>query len=279
MAAMGFTEVDATRAALIASIVQETLKQSSIFMGTVSDYSGWAPKGAKSVAIPRRTQLAAADKTENTDLTAQEMTFSVDTIALDKYKAIFVELERHASLQSSVDVQAQLIKEMALELALQVDKDLYVQMKLASASAPDHRVAFANTSTLGKADILTARKLLNIQNVPMDARWLAVNPLHESELLAISEFVEADKYGSSQGLVNGELGRLFGFRVIMSNVVEDNNVIAYHQTAVGLAMQQQPQFEMDKNLKNVADQFLLHEVYGVKVLDTGKRQVLIGTAT
>lgn len=274
----GVTEVAAVQQALIASIVQDTLKQNSVLLGTVTDYSAFAEAGNKSVAIPRRTQFAAADKAENTDLTAQEMTFATDTIALDKHKAIYAILERIAGVQAKPNVKAEIVKEMALELALQIDKDIYTQLKLASASAPDHRVAFAG-ATLAKADIVNARKLLNMQNVPMANRYLAVNPLHESELLLIDDFVSVEKYGSTGPVQLGELGRLFGFTVLMSNVVGDLNVVAYHKSACAFAQQVAPEFETDKNLAKVADEFLMHVLYGAKVLDSGKRQVLVGTAT
>lgn len=277
MGNINVTEVDATRAALIASIVQEVLKQKSVLIGTVTDYSKFGTKGAKSVSIPRRNTFAAADKAADTDLTSQALTFAADTIAFDKHKAIYAVLELIAGFQSSVNVDQEILMEMANELALQVDKDIYTQLKLASAAAPDHRVAFAG-ATLAKGDIIGARKLLNIQNVPMDGRILLINPTHEAEMLAIDDFVRADSYGNSGGLVNGEIGRVYGFSVLMSNVVTDLNVVAYHKSAVGLAFQLSPDYKTDTNLKAVAQEFLLHQLYGVKVLDSGKRQVLLGTA-
>lgn len=275
---MGVTETVATAMDIVASIVQETLKQTQVLAPTVTDYSQFAVKGSKTVDIPRRDQFSAADKSENSALSTQALTFSADTISLNKHKAIYAKLEKIAGMQSVVDVDGEIVQEMSRELARQVDADVYVELKLASAAAPDHRLAFDNTTDLGKADILNARRLLNIQNVPQEDRWLAVNPLHESELLAIAEFVEADKYAGATALANAELGRLFGFRVIMSNEVEDANVVAYHRSAVGWAAMAQPEFDTDKDLANVAREFLIDMIYGMEVLDTGKRQVLLGTA-
>lgn len=282
MAEIGVTEVAAVQQALIASIVQDTLKQNSVLLGAVTNYSNLAAPGNKSVSISRRTQFSAADKSENTDLTAQEMTFATDTIDLTKHKAIYAKLERIAGIQAMPNVKAEIIKEMALELALQIDKDIYAQLILASASSPDHRIAFANAGTddtLGKTDILEARRLLNVQNVPMGDRFLLVNPLHEKELLLIDDFVSADKYGSAQAVQLGELGRIFGMPVLMSNVVTDKKVVAFHRSAVAFAQQLAPEFETDKDLKAVADEFLMHVLYGAKVLDSGKRQVVLGTAS
>lgn len=280
MAEISYTETQATAQALVASIVQETLKQKGVLMPTVSDYSSFAVKGAKSVAVPRRTQFAAAAKAENTALTAQEITFAVDTIDLNLHKAIYAALERAPDMQANVAVQAEMIQEMANELSLQVDKDIITQLKLASAAAPDHRIQYANspTNTIQQTDILEARRLLNVQKVSMDNRFLVISPDQEKAMLLISDFVRADSYGNAGGLMNGELGRIYGFTVLMHTELAAVETLVYHKSHVAYASQIAPSFDTDKDLKNVSDEFLLHMLYGVKVLDSGKRGVLFNTA-
>ncbi len=277
MAQIGLTEVSATSMEIVASIVQETLKQEAKLLPTIMDYSAFAGKGASSVKVPRRNTFSAADKTENTALTAQELTFAVDTISLDKNKAIYAALEKIAEVQATPNVEAEIVMEMAKELALQVDKDIYTELLLASAAAPDHRIAFAGAS-LAQTDLLEARRLLNVQNVPMDNRFLAIAPDEEKALLAISDFVRADAYGSAGGLINGEIGRLYGMVVVMSNVVTAGLPIVYHKSAVGFAQQLMPEYQTDFDLKNTAKEYLLNHIYGVEVLDSGKRQVKLGSA-
>lgn len=280
MAEIGLTETSATSAELVANLVLETLKQNAQLMPTVTDFSRFAVKGAASVDIPRRTQFAAANKSENTDLVAQELTFSKDTISLNLHKAIYAKLEKIADVQASVEVEAEILMEQAKELALQMDKDLLVQLELASAAAPDHRIAYANLSTIQRVDILEARKLLNIQNVPQEDRFLLISPAQEKSMLDIDDFIHVDKYGPSaeSALHNGELGRVYGFKVLMSNIVDDLKSVAYHKSAVGFCVQQQPEYKTMDELKSVSKEYLLHWIYGAKVLDTGKRQVLVGTA-
>lgn len=276
MAEIGLTEVGATSQEIVASLVQEVLKQEAIILPTVTDYSAYAAQGAKIVDIPRRNQLAAADKAENTALTAQELTFAVDQIALNKHKAVYASLERIAQVQANVNVNAEVVLEMAKELALQIDKDLISELKAASASAPDHRVQFANTptNTIQAVDILEARKLLNLQIVPQADRFLLINPAQEKSMLQISNFIEVDKYGPNDALSNAELGRVYGFRVIMHTGLGDSEFVAYHKSAVGFARQLTPEFKTADDLPKVATQYLLHQIYGSKVLDSGKRQVL-----
>jgi N4-gp56 family major capsid protein len=277
MAQIGLTEVSATSMDVIASIVLDTLKQESKLIPLVGDYSAFAQKGAMSVKVPRRTQFAAADKAENTALTAQELTFAVDTISLTKNKAIYAALERVAEMQATPNVESEIIMEMAKELALQVDKDIFACIAAASAAAPDHRLVFVGAD-VAQADLLSARYLLNVQNCPLDNRYLGIAPDQEKALLSISDFVRADAYGSAGGLVNGEIGRLYGMTVVMSNVFTAARAYVWHKSAVGFAQQMTPEYSTDVDLKNTAKEYLLQHIYGCQTMDSGKRQVLLGSA-
>ena len=277
MAEIGLTETGASSAELVANLVLATLKEKSLLMGTLTDYSSFAVKGAASVDVIRRDQFSAADKTENTGLTAQEMTFAKDTIALSKHKAILASVEKIAELQATVNVTAEVLMEMSAELALQLDKDLYVELQLASAAAPDHRIAYAGAS-LAEVDILEARKLLNVANVPMEDRFLLIDPTQEESMLGITNFIQAQTYGSSAALVNGELGKVFGFKVLMSTIVDPLKVIAYHKSSVGFALQQAPDYQTQPDLAKLSVLHSLDWIYGAKVLDGGKRNVMVGTA-
>ncbi len=278
MAEIGLTEVSATSMQIVSALVQQTLKQESKLLPTIMNYSQFAVKGADSVKVPRRTQFAAANKSENTDLVAQELTLSLDTISLNKNKAIYAALERIAELQATPNVEAEIVQEMAKEIALQVDKDIYAQLLLASAAAPDHRIAYAGAA-LAQVDILEALRLLKVQNVPMQDMFMAIHPTDEKSILSISDFIRADTYGSPNGLVNGVVGKVYGLPILVTNVATENRAIVYHKSAVGFASQLEPEFKTDQNLKATSKEYLLEMIYGVSVLDSGKRQVLLGSAT
>jgi hypothetical protein len=277
MAEISDTELVATQQDLISSIVQDTLKQNAKLIPTVTDYSSFAPAGAKSVSIPRRDTFTAEQKAENTTLTKQEMTFSADQINLDKKKAILASVELISELQSNVNVNAEIIMEQAKELALQVDNDIVTELKLASAAAPDHRVQFANTptDTIQQSDILEARRLLCNVNVPMDDQlFMGIHCDQEKSLLSIADFVRADSYGSPEGLRMGMIGRVYNFNVVVSTAFDAGELVFWHKSAVGYASQQAPSFMQDDDLDNIARKLLLYHVYGTKVLSGGVRQVL-----
>lgn len=274
MAIISATEVGTSRADLVSSIVQETLRLNSVYMGKVLDYSASVPPGSKSVYIPRRGTFTAETKAEDTDLTSQALTFTQDQLTLS-HKAVLSEVEVIADLQSAINVESEVIKESALELAAAIDDMIRVQLKLASTSAPDHLLDYADTSgnVIALADVVNARKLLNTQYVPMQERYMAVSPLKEAELLSIASFIQAERYGSAQPIQNGEIGSIMGFKVILDPGLSSTQTIFWQKQACAVAVQLQPQFEKMMNLPGVKMQYLLHTIAGAKVLQAGKANV------
>lgn len=278
MADMGKTEVAAVVEERISAEIQMQLIEMSKLVPTVANYSQYAMKGNDTVKIPRAGDFTVDDKVENTAVTPQVLTYATDDLLLDKSKVIQVLLEDDAELEALPDIVSDIIGRMARQLALQVDTDIVAQLELTSAAAPDHRIAYANATDLGKADILEARRLLHEQNVPFNECYIGVSPASEKALLAISDFVHADTYGSAAGIQNGELGRLYGGTVIMSNEFDDAKTMVWHPSHVGFALHKSPNFETDRQLDKLANLYSIHQKYGTKVLDAGVRGVLLGTA-
>jgi N4-gp56 family major capsid protein len=276
MADMGKTEVTSAVLQDVSKFVQAELKQKAKLMPLVQNFP--VGPGMDSVRINRAGGFAAADKVENVSLTAQVITFAADILNLDRHKAVLVRLEDIAGLQSNVNTVGEILSRMSTELALQIDRDIEAQLRLTSAAAPDHRIAYAATS-LKKADILEARKLLHIQNVPFNECYMGVSPAQEVSLLAVDDFVHVDKYGSSEAIMNGEIGRLYGCKVIMSNVFDDARTLVWHPTHCAFGMQQNLTFKTADDLPNVAKEYLAVQLYGAKVLDLGVRGVLLGSAS
>ena len=278
---MGVTETGATGQDLVAAIVQQQLLANTIFMGTIRDESARATKGAKSVSFPRTGNLDPVAKVENVATDSQALTFAADQLALNQHFQTLVRLEDIADVQSIVDVPGEILMRAAAGMALKFDSAIYAALKDgASASSPDNIVNhYGSSGVITRTKILAARKLLNDQNVPMTDRFMAISTDQEAQLLDIDQFVSAEKYGDQTPLLNGELGRLFGFRIMMSTTVEDNVTLYYHKSALAFARQIDPKWETQRApLEHLADAYSLSSLYGVKVLDSGKR-VVVANAT
>lgn len=276
-------EIDAVSMELILSIVQQELIQGMTLAPSLTDYSALVGAGMDKVKVPRAGSFTAAAKVAGTSFESQALTFTSDDIALDSHEGVFASVEGIADIQSKVDLVGEYARRMASALAVQMDTVIYNQMKLTSASSPDHRVDFANTSSLAKDDFVNAKKLLRIQNVPVtDGKlFMAISPTRESDILKLSDFVDADKWGEAavSAKLNGVIGRAYGFNIIVSNVVSDTGCIAYHSSHVAWAQQMAPNLDTQKNLRIGGYDLLLQHIYGAKVMQGGKAGVLIGSAT
>lgn len=276
MADMGLTEVASAVMKEVSLMIQAQLIQEAKLIPTVQNFP--ALPGRDTIKIPRAGNFTVDTKSENTGLTAQVITYASDDLLLDKHEAILVRLEDIAQIQATPDVVGDIVARIARQMALKIDTRIVACLEATSAAAPDHRVAYAGPS-LGKADLLAARTLLHVQNVPFNECFVGVSAASESALLAVDDFVHVDRYGSTAtGLMNGEIGRLYGARVIMSNEFADLKTIVWHPTHVAFGMQQAIRFERDRDLTNVATVFLAQQLYGCKTLDSGKRGVMLGTA-
>lgn len=121
----------------------------------------------------------------------------------------------------------------------------------------------ATTMTTGAGNVLTAqdvatadaafllirrlRLALDKANVPAEGRFLIVSPEFYALVLGDARFIDASKYGSSDGIRNGEVGRAVGFSVSVSNNIPagtagtnpevSNFVVAGHSMATTFAQQ------------------------------------------
>lgn len=274
-ALMGVTETAANALANISNMAQSFLIQQSVLLPTVTNYSSLAVPGASSIKLPRSGGFTVGDKAENTAVNAQIITYAADSITFSHRTVQFL-VEKLAQKQSVVDVVQDAVMKATKALALDVDTKILAQLALASSSAPDHQLLFADTVTdvVAKADILAARKLLIDQNINPRECYIAVGSEKEAELLAISDFIDASKYGSNSPIMAGEIGMIYGMKVVVHTSVVDQMYI-WHPSACGYAFSQNIELDFDKDLANIGTRYSLDYIFGAKVLDSGKRCVFV----
>lgn len=279
---IGSTEIAATRQQIVSSIVQEALAEKAQLLPLVTDLSAQAVPGMSQLSIPRRDVFSAGTKGENTAVSNSEMTFSVDTITFSHHY-VSAKIEDFAKVQSNVDVPAEVIKEIGDALARKVDDLILAQLKLGSAANPDMLVPFTDAVNydLSLSDVTGARKLLRSEgkvHFDDDKCFGLVSPEQEEYLLQLDNIISADKYGSAESIQRGELGRLYGFRMITSDLLAGNEAIFFHSSAVGFAAQAAYKLEFQRDLDNLADHYVGSMLAGAKVMQAGKRNVFISDA-
>ncbi len=266
------TVIAATSMDIVAAILQAELAEKSVLLNSVSDYSQWVVKGAKTVQIPRASSFTAQAKVVGTATTYQNLTYAADELALNIYKHIPVLIEDSAREQSAVDLDGENIERMASAMVVAIESSIAgVLVKAAN----DIQLSGTSNLVLTSGDIVDARKELNDNDVPQEDRFLALPPAQEAAMLKISSFIDASQYGSNEPIMNGEIGRVFGFRVLVSNqFASDSEFCAYHKSHAAFARQIAPKFEKQRAPLNVlGDELSLSLSYGVKQLDSGNRGV------
>ena len=273
---IGQTEVSAVQGTLVSQLVQQALREKAVAFSTITDYG--QTEGLTSLKIPRVSNFTAASKSENTDLSNQEMTVSADTINYNKHFGVRATIEDAARLSAGLDFSAEVIKGQADEIARQIDADIITQIKSVSSAAPDHLLDYVDSGgdALAVADIANARKLLRNQNVPMDdgKLFMLISPDSEADLLNISNFIKANEYGDGSALRNGFIGKILGFNVVVSSQLDPQDACFYHSSHVGFSFSSQPKLETERKPESLGDMFVTSALYGVSVLDSGKRGVL-----
>lgn len=272
----GVTESSATAKAQIEALAQKYLIQESKMMPLILNYSGMAVPGASSIKLPKAGGFTVGDKAENTSVDAQTSAFSVDTLSLNVHRVVQFLVEDIAGMQASVDVVAEYLLRASKDLALDIDKKIIAVLRTASASAPDHEIAFtdATNEDIEIADILNARKLLSIQKLDPRECFFAVGPDQEANMLKIDNFIHAEKYGSNSPILNGEIGMIYGMKVIVHTELAQE-ALAWHPTAAAFALQQAVRVQKEYDLKNLGQRYSLDYIGGFAVLDSGKRNVHI----
>lgn len=275
----GLTEVDVTIEEIVSATVQDVLNVTSIMPALIIDKSAEVGPGMDTLKLPKMGNFTVHTKTENVAVDAQTNSLTSDDLLLNRHKVIQFLIEDIASLQAKVSFTKAYVTQAAEDLAAEMDQAIIDVLEAGvSTSAPDHKIAFAAGSALTKADILEARRLLNVAKVPASGRNAVISPANEAALLGISEFVRIDESGSSEALRNGRIGRLFGFDIYMSPLSEDAKNMFFHPSCQVFARQLAPRYQTQPDLANLSMRHSVDHLYGTKTLDSGKRQVLVGTA-
>lgn len=270
----------ATEMELISQMVQSELLENTVILGSVSDHSDKLIEGVISVEIPRfeADQTAGSGRFGDpndvnvdgeTTTPRQTASLTTDRIDLNDHKALVYRVPDRVKMQSRVNLEAELAVKAGKEFAIYMDKEIRDVLRTLTSV-----FAFANATDLGLADITEARKRLNDNNVPQSDRVLLISTAQEKAMLDLPNFIEADKYGARTALMNGEIGQVFGFRVLVSNLLAADESFAYHRECVGYAIQQGIRFESDRpDVGQPGTEYAYSSLWGSTLMYAGQKGV------
>lgn len=123
---------------------------------------------------------------------------------------------------------------------------------------------------------------------PQEPFILFIGPSQEEAFLKDSQFVNAAEYGSREALLNGEIGKYLGIKIVSTNNVENETtsgttfdeeggtpganytrcILVKAKVCGGLVWGQEPTLSFFNNVPEVSQEIVLESAYQVKVLHT-----------
>ena len=270
MSVTGNTQLSATKQTVIAAMVQRELKFTAKLLPTITDVSMFAVAGSNQVQFPKLASFTVENRASGVAGALQTAAATVDTLILDYRAYISWVVDSVDAYQSNINVQAEYIKRAATAHARSIDSAIITKL--------DTDSGYVQPAGITKAKILNARIFLMKNQADLNSATILVNPDDESALLSIAEFVEADKYGSSN-IPNGVLGRIFGMNVIAHTEPVAKSFI-YTKEAIAGGFQMGAKYAEQKDVRYGTDAMLcaIDQLYGFKSLQLGNGNTFAGVA-
>jgi Phage capsid protein len=278
---MANTELGATKAVLISSLVQRELAFSAMLRGTVTDVSQFAVPGVKQISFPKLTSFSVSNRTEGVLGETTAVTASVDTMDLNFNAYVSYAIDSMTAKQATIDSQMAALKLAAAAQGRYVDEQIIVKLAAISASfinvGADVDVTYANLLTMRKAILKADGILANTQ--------IICSPAQEAVIMGLAEFKSADAYGGNAVVPNGVVGKILGMPVYVHNGLADKQLFMYEKSALAIGFQKEAEYgeesflQLGVGAKRIAvDQLfgLVGQQLALKGAAAGKSPLVVG---
>lgn len=230
----------------------------------VQDRSALVADGGDLVRIPFAIGVDARAKSASTAITYDVPNGAPITLNIDKHYYSAVLIEDIAKIQSNFDLKAAFQTRMSEAVARQIDTDMLSLYGSAGTSV-------SGGAAVDDADILSVVTALDAANTPQSERRGVIGHYTKADLLGINKYVAYDQTGKSGKAVDGSdglVGSVYGMDLYMSQNVPISTTGRnqfFHKSALNIAKQQAPKFEMEYSVDQIGWKVVLHAVYGVGV--------------
>lgn len=185
---------------------------------------------------------------------------AVDLLDYDDTKFV----DSFDKLKMLIDPASPIVAAQAAQIGRQIDDIIiaafYADMKTgktgSGTSSLTNTVAinsWAYGSGSGNANmtiskLIEAGQVMDSADVPMEDRYIVLDPVNHSKLLATAEATSAD-FVTSRSLVTGEIDGLVGFKFVKSTRLPTDGsgyrrCFAYQKSGMGLVTAQNPKFDI-----------------------------------
>lgn len=223
------------------------------------EYQGIIANQGDTVHINSIGAITVKDYTKNTDIADPDaLTTTEQTLVIDQCKYFNFQVDDVDNVQAAGDLVDTAMSRAAYSLADVADA--YLLKTIAAGAASGNTVGAASapialTAANVYENIVKLRTKLDKSNVPNPGRTIVVPPEVYALLLMDDRFAKSDAAAGQSALLNGEVGRVAGFTVYMSNNV---------RTGTGTDTGKTPYFEITAQVSTAttyAEQIIKTEAY------------------
>ena len=222
-----------------------------------TDWQGEIMAQGNMVHIRQRPSVLVNASVENQKINWQDAVDVQQTLTIDYAFDAAVKVGNIDMHQMDINVQAELVDEISNQLRLAIDNTVLASAySSATNSLTTGAVAAWGTAGNPIKAITAAQAYLNINNAPVENRWLLLHPTQVQYLIQETALYALNA-GSTQGALQmGYVGHLAGFNIYQSPLVPGAGTagspfksMAGHTSAITLATQF-TQFEVDVPLQD-----------------------------
>lgn len=250
------------------------LEKSHIATNLVNrNYEGIINQQGDTVHINSIGAITVSDYTRNTDMAAPQVLTTTDQVLeISQAKAFNFTIDDVDKAQAAGDTMDTAMERAAY--ALNDVSDAYLLGVIAAGADTGNIIGASSAVALTAANvyenIVKLRTVLDKANVPVSGRSVVVPPEVYALLLLDDRFLKVSDSVSTDTLLNGQVGRVAGFDVFMSNnvVVSESTFTVTAQVPYATTYAEQiVSTEAYRMEKRFADGVKGLHVYGAKVTD------------
>lgn len=221
---------------VVGQAVLKYLRKNTVFPKLITtDFGTEAQEKGASIKVPKIGSFTTNAKTLGASVTVQNAVSTLATITLDQHREVSFIIDDFETAISDGDIKNMYMQAAVDAIAEKVDSDIAGLYAGLSQTVPGSANGTALTSTI----LIAGRKQLSDAKAPNTDRYLVAGTEAYSQLLTLPEFVSAERYGSSSAIMDGELGKVYGFKVFESQSIvtatADQNLM-FHKRAFGMAV-------------------------------------------
>jgi len=251
-----FITPDVVARAALATLYETTVMASLVHRDYEEEF---VPKVGATVEVRKPAVFTANEFSRPAGITIQDATENTVPVTLNHFADVSFAVTSE-DLTLSIDNFTERLLNPAMEaIAQKIDRDILALRDDVTAEvgvvAGDNEYAWDDPRVL-----IDAGRVLNMAKVPPTERRAVVGPITAAKYLGDPLFHEADKSGSTEGLMEASLGsRKFGFDPYMTqNIVKPAQTsgnsttevgVAFHRTAFALVMRP---LELPRGAQNAA---------------------------